>query len=79
MIIGIQKPAKGSFDYCFRKAKIQNTEDVVLIGDSLSADITGGKNYGIDTVWFNRNNEVPPEDIKPTYTVKELKEIENIL
>lgn len=77
--IGIQKPAKEFFDYCFRKAKIQNTEDVVLIGDSLSADITGGKNYGIDTVWFNRNNEVPPEDIKPTYTVKELKEIENIL
>lgn len=77
--IGIQKPANEFFDYCFRKAKIQNKENVVLIGDSISADISGGINYGIDTVWFNKNNDILPENIKPTHTVTELKEIENIL
>ena len=54
-------------------------EDVILIGDSLSADIIGGLNYGIDSIWFNKNGDKLPEDINPTYIVNKLKEIEDIL
>lgn len=77
--IGIQKPAKEFFDYCFEKLNQPNKEDVILIGDSLSADIIGGLNYGIDCIWFNKNGEELPQNIKPTYIVNKLKEIENIL
>ena len=77
--IGIPKPAKEFFDYCFKNLDNPDKNDVVLIGDSLSADILGGLNYGIDTIWFNKNNEPVNDDIKPTYTVNKLKDIENIL
>lgn len=77
--IGIQKPAKEFFDYCFEKLGNPPKEDVILIGDSLSADIIGGLNYGIDSVWFNKNGDELPENIKPTYIVKRLKDIEKIL
>lgn len=77
--IGVQKPAKEFFDYCFEKLNEPNKDDVILIGDSLSADIIGGLNYGIDGIWFNKNGDDLPEDIKPTYTVDKLKEIEEIL
>ncbi len=77
--IGVQKPAKEFFDYCFEKLGYPDKEDVILIGDSLSADIIGGLNYGIDSVWFNKNGDELPEDIKPAYVVDKLKEIENIL
>ncbi len=77
--IGIQKPAKEFFDYCFEKLEQPQKEDVILIGDSLSADIIGGLNYGIDSIWFNKNGDELPEDIKPTYIVNKLKDIEKIL
>ena len=77
--IGIQKPAKEFFDYCFEKLGNPKKEDVVLIGDSISADIIGGLNYGIDSVWFNKNDDELPENIKPSYIVKHLDEIQNIL
>lgn len=77
--IGIPKPAKEFFDYCFNKLGNPKKDDIILIGDSLSADITGGISYGIDTIWFNKNNDTCPDSINPTYTVSQLKEIENIL
>lgn len=77
--IGIQKPAKEFFDYCFEKLGTPKKEDVILIGDSISADIIGGLNYGIDCIWFNKNGDDLPKDINPTFIVDKLKEIEDIL
>lgn len=77
--IGIQKPDIRFFDYCYEKIGCPPKEDLILIGDSLSADITGGNNFGIDTIWFNKNNDSPSEIVKPIYTVNKLKEIQNIL
>ena len=77
--IGVQKPAKEFFDYCFEKLEQPKKEDVILIGDSLSADIIGGLNYGIDCIWFNKNGDKLPESIEPTFIIDRLKEIENIL
>ena len=77
--IGIPKPAKEFFDYCFDKLGNPDKNDTILIGDSISADIIGGISYGIDTVWFNKNNEELPDNITPTYTVNTLKEIQKIL
>ncbi len=77
--IGIQKPAKEFFDYCFEKLGNPPKESTILIGDSLSADITGGINYGIDTIWFNKNCDALPEGITPTYIVNRLNDIKSFL
>lgn len=77
--IGIQKPATEFFDYCFDKLNNPEKESVMLIGDSISADITGALNYGLDCIWFNKNADELPESINPTHTVNTLKEIMNIL
>ena len=77
--IGISKPQKEFFDYCFNSLNNPPKEDVILIGDSLSADILGGINYNIKTIWFNKNNETCPDNIKPTYIVRALTEIEDII
>jgi YjjG family noncanonical pyrimidine nucleotidase len=77
--IGIQKPDIRFFDYCYEKIGCPPKEELILIGDSLSADIQGGINFNVETIWFNKNNEPQNDTIKPTYTVNHLKEIENIL
>lgn len=77
--IGIQKPDIRFFDYCYEKIGCPPKEELILIGDSLSADIQGGINFNVETIWFNKNNEPQNDTIKPTYTVNHLKEIEKIL
>lgn len=77
--IGFSKPQKEFFDYCFDHLKNPDKENVILIGDSISADITGGNNYNIKTIWFNKNNEKCPDNAKPTHIVKALNEICSIV
>lgn len=70
--IGFQKPKKEFFDYVFETLKCKK-EDCLLLGDSLTADIIGGINYGIDTCWYNPKNE--NTDLNITYIVKDLLEV----
>jgi putative hydrolase of the HAD superfamily len=69
------KPHKEIFDYAFRKTGAAPAESIML-GDSIEADIQGAINAGIDQVYVNHLNREPA--ILPTYTVRSLKELENI-
>ncbi|MBD3857970.1 MAG: HAD hydrolase-like protein, partial [Acidobacteria bacterium] len=53
--------------------------DVLMIGDSLSSDIAGGVNYGIDTCWFNPDGIALDGGPKPTFTIADLNEIDDIV
>lgn len=77
--LGYEKPQKEFFDACFNKISDITTNETVLIGDSLTADIIGGINYNIKTIWFNSNNKKVREDITPTHTVKSLLEIKSYI
>lgn len=76
--VGFEKPSKEFFDGCFKEIPF-SVDEVVLIGDSPTADIRGGAKYGLDTIWFDHRGETLPEGVNPTYTIKHLEEIENIL
>lgn len=69
------KPHKEIFDYAFQRANALPGHSII-IGDSIEADIQGGINAGIDQVYVNHLNKEP--EIKPTYTVYSLKELETI-
>lgn len=73
------KPGKAFFDACFSQLDGVQPHEAVMIGDSPSADISGGTDYGMQTVWFNFENKECPADCHPTYTVDSLSEICNIL
>jgi putative hydrolase of the HAD superfamily len=69
------KPQKEIFDFALAKANAK-VEESIMIGDSLEVDIAGAMNAGMDQIHVNYNDT--PQDIKPTYTVKALKELEEI-
>ena len=50
-----------------------------MIGDSLSSDIKGGFNAGIDTCWFNPLKKENTLGITPTYEISSLLDLKNIL
>jgi putative hydrolase of the HAD superfamily len=69
------KPKKAIFDYALQKAGATIKESIML-GDNLEADIQGAINAGMDCVFVNHINAETV--LKPTYTVKHLKELESI-
>ncbi len=77
--VGFEKPDKRYFD--FVKSRIPGFKDneAIVIGDSLTSDIKGGNNAGIDTIWFNRKNETNDHVAEPTYEAKTFDEIFNII
>lgn len=76
--IGFDKPSKEFFDVCFSRLDGITKEQTVMIGDSLTADIKGAKDYGIKSIWFNFE-KVDNKEIISDYTVDNLKEIKDIL
>ena len=70
------KPHTDIFEYALRNAKATVAESI-MIGDNESADIQGGINIGMDTVFVNHIQAIPT--IPATYTITHLKELETIL
>ena len=77
--VGALKPAKEFFDVCFKEMGSPSLDEVIMIGDSLTADILGGAEYGIQTIWFNPDGLKAPDSPKPNHIVNNLLEIKNIL
>ncbi|AXY76430.1 noncanonical pyrimidine nucleotidase, YjjG family [Paraflavitalea soli] len=69
------KPHKEIFDYAFQRARALPQHSIML-GDSIEADIQGAINAGIDQVFVNHLNA--DAEVKPTYTVYSLQELETI-
>ena len=69
---------KEFFDAVFSKLQISASKALV-IGDSLTSDIIGGIQYGIDTCWFNPNGSDNTMSQAPTYEIKQLSELLSIL
>ena len=69
------KPHREIFDFALKLANA-SPEDSIMIGDNLDADIQGGINAGMDTIFVNHIRENTEK--KPTYTIYHLKELENI-
>ena len=69
------KPNKEIFEFAFQKTNA-NPASSIMIGDTIDVDIQGAINAGIDQVFVNHTGITA--DVKPTYTVTSLKELEGI-
>ncbi|QQO10240.1 YjjG family noncanonical pyrimidine nucleotidase [Breznakiella homolactica] len=76
---GCAKPNPAIFEYAAEKLRYKDKERMIMVGDSLSSDIQGGINYGIDTCWINAKQLEVPGNIRPTYCIRSLEEITDIL
>lgn len=72
---GYQKPQKEYFDYVFARIPDFDPETALMIGDSLTSDMRGGENAGLDTCWYNPTGKPNYAGIRITYEIKELREL----
>lgn len=77
--VGAAKPHPAFFDAAFARTENPSKSDVLIIGDSLTSDIKGGVDYGIDTCWFNPGGEIQPEGLTITYEIQRLQDLLEII
>ena len=77
--IGFEKPSVDYYKKVFQRIGSNNTEEYLMIGDSLTSDMKGGNNVGIMTCWFNPRKKKNDTNIKVDYEIHDLKEIIGIL
>ena len=77
--IGYEKPSLQYFEAVHKMAGEFDKESAIVIGDSLTSDILGGINFGVDTCWYNPSGKPVPQDMPLTYVVGNFDEIAEIL
>jgi len=77
--VGFQKPDIRFFQHVFDRIPLVARDKILIIGDSLAADIAGGNGAGIDSCWFNASGQTNQTEIKPTYEISRLGEVLKVL
>jgi 2-haloacid dehalogenase len=72
--VGIYKPDSKVYDMPINKYQIKKEEIVFLSANTW--DVSGGGNYGYNSIWVNRNNNIFDNlDFKPKIQITDLKQL----
>lgn len=77
--VKVAKPDPKIFEHALNNINHTDKSKVLIVGDSLTSDIQGGINFGIDTCWYNPNKITNNTGIKPTYEISNLMELKDII
>ena len=76
--VGIYKPDSKVYDLPIKKYKIEKNEVAFLSANTW--DVSGGGNYGFNSIWVNRNNGIFDNlDYKPLNEIKNLNELVKLI
>lgn len=75
---GKGKPDPSIFHHVLERSNT-SVEEALMVGDNLMTDILGASRVGMKSVWINRENKEPMEDVQPTYEIKNLEELFTII
>ena len=77
--IGVIKPDKRFINIALDKLGVNSRKRVLVVGDSLAADIKCGIAAGVDTCWCNFNGQENTTQITPTHTVHGFEELKAVI
>ena len=72
-MVGVKKPNPRIFNHALQMAKA-TTEESLMIGDNLEADIMGALNFGMEAICYNYHKEILATDIIGVDDLSELKQ-----
>lgn len=77
--LGVSKPDVRYFDQVLSALDVRDKSMVLIVGDSLTADIQGGINAGLDTCWYNPHGLENTLGLVPTFEIGSLQELLTLL
>lgn len=78
-LMGYPKPRKEYFDACFAQLNGVTRAECLLVGDSITSDMQGGINAGIDVCWYNPQKQENCSGLMFHYEIRNLHEVLQIL
>ncbi len=75
--LGVQKPEKAFFEKVLNTVD-KNKSDFLVIGDSLTSDVLGANNSGLDVCWYNFQ-KIKNSKYDITYEISSLPELIKLL
>ena len=76
--VGVYKPDSKVYDMPIKKYQIQKNEVTFLSANTW--DVSGGGNYGYNSIWVNRNNNIFDNlDYRPKNEIKNLNQLLEII
>ena len=76
---GNPKPSPAIFSEALRVLGHTEKASVIMVGDSLTSDMRGAANFGIDSCWYNPLKALNPTGLPVTHVATSFKEIFQIL
>lgn len=76
--LGVIKPQAEFFEKVLREINA-TAKECLMIGDSFTSDISGAKSVGMDGCWLRSRDRVEETPFSPTYTIRSLTELLNVL
>lgn len=77
--MGADKPGRAFFEACFSAIADFDPAAALMVGDSLTSDIRGGRNAGIHTCWFNPQGRPARPDIPADEVIADLAQLPPLL
>jgi YjjG family noncanonical pyrimidine nucleotidase len=77
--IGVSKPHHDYFNFVHEEIGRPSRTEVLVVGDSLTADIDGAASFGYHACWYNPRAEISHLEKEPDYTISHLNELKDIL
>ena len=76
--VGVYKPSSRVYDMPIKKYNINKSEVAFLSANTW--DVSGGGNYGYQSIWVNRNNNIFDNlDFRPKYQITDLNKLIQLL
>jgi len=76
--VGIYKPSSKVYDIPLNKYKIEKNEVAFLSANTW--DVSGGGNYGFNSIWVNRNNNIFDNlDYVPKHEIRDLHKLLDLI
>lgn len=77
--LGAEKPSALFFDQVLAALAPIDRAQVMIVGDSLSSDIQGGRNAGITTCWYDPHGKAAADGPAADHVISDLHEIYRLL
>ncbi|KAA0964920.1 HAD family hydrolase [Sporosarcina sp. ANT_H38] len=75
---GIGKPDASIFQHVLAESGV-TADEAIMVGDNLMTDILGASRVGMRSVWINREDKLPSEEVVPTYEIDHLEKLYPVL
>lgn len=77
--VGSTKPDERIFEVALERLGNPDKRQVLMVGDSLNADMRGANQVGIDACWYNPNGQPAQEGVTIKYRITHLAQLVDIL